>query len=167
MVLLADQASKIIVMKTIPANSIVFKPNTLFWITHERNEGLVGGMFQDNPIIPFVAPLLATGVLAFLFTNLLPSSKLQNTAYAMVAGGAIGNIIDRFCWGSVTDFLQFHFYFIPFEFPWKYYPAFNVADMAICSGVFVLVLTWHLMDPARQKDKAIAADADTTNDKTV
>jgi signal peptidase II len=60
----------------------------------------------------------------------------------MVLGGAVGNFIDRIRLGSVTDFLQFHFYFIPFDFPWKFYPAFNLADTSIVIGVFILVLTW-------------------------
>jgi signal peptidase II len=62
----------------------------------------------------------------------------------MIGGGAVGNnLLDRLIHGSVTDFLQFHFYFVPFEFPWKYYPAFNVADSAICTGVFLLIVTWY------------------------
>ena len=38
--------------------------------------------------------------------------------------------------------LQFHFLFIPFDFPWKFYPAFNLADSSIVLGVLALVLTW-------------------------
>ncbi len=60
----------------------------------------------------------------------------------MVLGGALGNFIDRLRFGSVTDFLQVHFYFIPFDFPWKFYPAFNLADSAIVMGVIALVFTW-------------------------
>lgn len=158
LVLIADQASKMVVMKTIVHGEVAFKPDTFFWITHERNEGLVGGMFQGHRVIPFVAPLLATGVLLFLFTNLHPASRIQNTVYAMVAAGAIGNIIDRFCWGFVIDFLQVHFYFVPFDFPWKYYPAFNIADVAICCGVAGLVISWHFMDPSKQAKPVKQAD---------
>jgi len=55
----------------------------------------------------------------------------------------LNRMLDRLIHGSVTDFLQFHFYFVPFDFPWKYYPAFNVADSAICVGVFLLIVTWY------------------------
>ena len=55
-------------------------------------------------------------------------------ALSLVAGGAIGNLIDRLNYGYVVDFLDFH---------WKYeahFPAFNVADTAISVGVFFMLL---------------------------
>lgn len=54
-------------------------------------------------------------------------------ALALVIGGAIGNVIDRFWHGAVVDFLDFHLY------GW-HWPAFNIADSAICIGVGVLLL---------------------------
>ena len=62
-------------------------------------------------------------------------------AYGMILGGALGNFIDRIRLGAVTDFFQFHFLFIPFDFPWKYYPAFNIADSGIICGVILLFFT--------------------------
>jgi lipoprotein signal peptidase len=44
--------------------------------------------------------------------------------------------------GAVTDFVQVHFYFVPFDFPWKFFPAFNVADACIDIGVVLLLITW-------------------------
>ena len=73
----------------------------------------------------------------------LAAFRLPDLLFQLIAGGALGNIIDRIRLGSVTDFLQFNFYFIPFEFSWKRYPAFNVADSAICVGVFLLVIPGH------------------------
>lgn len=66
----------------------------------------------------------------------------------MVGGGAIGNIIDRFTRdGTVVDFLQFNFFFLKkiIDLPTTLYPAFNIADSAICVGVGLLVFTWHKM----------------------
>ena len=59
--------------------------------------------------------------------------RLGNWAAAMIIGGAMGNVIDRFLHGQVVDFLLFY---------WQnhYYPAFNVADSFICVGAFLLVL---------------------------
>ena len=151
-VLCADQISKAFIVAKIPANSVRYKPHTLFWITHERNPGLVNGMFRDNPVIPFVAPLLATGVLLYLFRHLNPAKHFQTVAFGMVAGGALGNIADRLRLGSVTDFLQFHFYFLPFNFPWKYYPAFNIADSCICVGVVLLLVSWNAWTTTEKPD---------------
>ena len=54
-------------------------------------------------------------------------------ALSMILGGALGNLIDRFAYGYVVDFLQFH---------WgeHYFPAFNLADSAITCGAFILII---------------------------
>lgn len=144
-VLVADQITKEMIMADIPEGSVAYfdKANTFFWISHERNPGLVGGAFRNTPTLALGLSLVATCVLIYLYRHLYTRSVLQALAYGMVAGGAAGNMIDRIRLGTVTDFLQFHFYFIPFDFPWKLFPAFNIADSAICTGVFLLVVTWH------------------------
>ena len=145
-VLIVDQVTKAIVVSLIPEGSYTPAEGVRFFrFTHQRNPGLVGGMFVTRPIMAYIAPLGACVVLAYLFRYLNPGSRVQSLAYGLVAGGAAGNLLDRFRLGSVTDFLQFHFYFIPFDFPWKMYPAFNVADSAICTGVFLLVVSWYVL----------------------
>lgn len=143
-VLCLDQVSKAVIRYTIAENSVTLAGHEqdIFWFTHQTNEGLVWGMFQAQPLIARAAPLLATVVLLYLFKHLDPASRVQALAYGMVAGGAVGNLIDRFWRGGVTDFLQFHFRFLPDWFPGKLYPAFNVADSAICVGVLLLVVGW-------------------------
>jgi signal peptidase II len=73
------------------------------------------------------------------------SDRLLSTALALVMGGAIGNVIDRFRHGAVVDFLDFH------AFGW-HFPAFNVADSAITIGVALLF--WHqLKEPAARREQ--------------
>lgn len=78
------------------------------------------------------------GVVATLFILYLlrthPGQKLFCFALACILGGAVGNVIDRLLHGYVVDFLQFHW-----ENRW-YFPAFNVADMAITVGAIGLIL---------------------------
>jgi len=78
------------------------------------------------------------GVAATLFILYLlrthPGQKLFCFALACILGGAVGNVIDRVLHGYVVDFLQFHW-----EQRW-YFPAFNVADMAITIGAAGLIL---------------------------
>ena len=145
-IFVVDQITKLIIMRTIEAESISVYENLdkFFWITHERNPGLVGGMFRDVPGMAIILSTIACGVLIYLYFFLDKASKLQTFAYGILAGGAAGNMIDRFLHQSVTDFLQFNFYFIPFDFPWKLWPAFNVADICITSGVFILIVSWNL-----------------------
>jgi signal peptidase II len=78
------------------------------------------------------------GVAATLFIVYLlrshPGQKLFCFALACILGGAVGNVIDRMLHGYVVDFLQFHW-----QNRW-YFPAFNVADMAITAGAILLIL---------------------------
>lgn len=144
-VLIADQATKEIVRQTLAPG--MPRRDVFFHFTHQQNEGLVGGIFSDFKFVTYAAPVAATLVLIYLFRHLDPRSRLQSLAFGMVFGGAIGNILDRIMHGVVTDFLQFYLFFIPFGFSWKYYPAFNIADSAICVGVFILVLSWNAKPP--------------------
>ncbi len=155
-----DQATKTWVNRAIPEYSEPLREHEgeLFWLTHQRNPGMVGGMFRNVPVVAKIAPVFATLVLGYLFFHLDSASRFQSLAYGLVAGGAIGNLIDRLVHGEVVDFLQFHFHFIPFDFPWKYYPAFNVADSCICSGVFLLIVSWHRAGRS-EKESSDAAHA--------
>ncbi|HAO92051.1 MAG TPA: signal peptidase II, partial [Succinivibrio sp.] len=60
-----------------------------------------------------------------------------NLAIALVLGGALGNLIDRLVLSYVVDFLLFYIKTDSFQY---YYPAFNVADIAVCTGAFLLVV---------------------------
>lgn len=150
-VVVLDQVTKQIVVRMLPEGGRYpgGYEDRFFRFTFQKNPGLVGGMFREQPVIARVAPLLASVVLLFLYGQLHIHSRLQSVAYGMVAGGAVGNMIDRFRLGWVIDFLQFHFHFVPFDFPWKHYPAFNVADSAICVGVALLIFGWHLAERRR------------------
>ena len=160
-VVLLDQGSKALVGHLIeqgPENHIG-KGTTFFYFVHERNPGLVLGMFGGSPLVVKIAPLVATGVLIYLYRHVEPASFWQAAAFGMISGGAIGNLIDRFFRGTVVDFLQFNFYFLPdfIGLPTKKYPAFNLADSAICIGVGLLILSWHRM--GRKGEAGDAADS--------
>ncbi len=68
--------------------------------------------------------------------------RLERIGYGMVIGGALGNVIDRVRFGAVADFFYFHVG----SFSW---PAFNIADSAICIGVAILLwmMTFHPSKP--------------------
>ena len=160
-VVCADQIAKAAIVAKIPYPDTSFAPGggpVFFRLTHRRNPGLVGGMFRNKPAMAFVAPIVASLVLVYLYRHLDAAAKLQSIAYGMIGGGAIGNLADRLRQGYVTDFLQFHFHFVPFDFPWKHYPAFNIADSCICTGVFLLIVTWHFAASDEARKQGDAAD---------
>lgn len=137
----ADQITKALVRNTIEPGR-PHEPDTFLQLVHHENTGIVGGAFRDVPFVGVIAPAFAFLVLIYLFRHLRPDSRVQATGYALVLGGAVGNMLDRIFFGAVTDFIQVHFYFIPFDFPWKYFPTFNVADACIDVGVVLLLITW-------------------------
>lgn len=92
----------------------------------------------------FVALGLAVsaGILVWLWRLPARGRGLLGAALALVMGGALGNLIDRFRWGYVVDFIRVHYQ------DW-YFPAFNVADSAITIGAGLLILD-NLLDYRRK-----------------
>jgi len=82
----------------------------------------------------FVALAVMVSVaLSIWMKKLKPSAKLEAAALALIIGGAVGNVIDRFVHGYVIDFLDVYYG----SYHW---PAFNIADSAICIGAVLLIL---------------------------
>ncbi len=85
----------------------------------------------------FTALAIVVSIVLALWLRRIPASaRVLATAVALILGGAVGNVIDRVRLGHVIDFIYAH---------WDrhYFPAFNVADSAICVGAGLLLLdTW-------------------------
>lgn len=92
----------------------------------------------------FVVLALAISVWIVATLRRQPDDRLQGWALSLILGGALGNVIDRFAYGAVVDFLDFH---------WSgaHFPAFNVADSAISVGAALLV--WDQLF-VRKEDRA-------------
>ncbi len=110
-----------------------------FYLTHVRNTGAAFGLFADAPepfrIIMFVTiSLVAVGIIISFFLRLAPGDRLSALALGLILGGALGNLIDRFRFGEVVDFLHFRLWG---GYSW---PDFNLADTFIVVGVALLVL---------------------------
>lgn len=139
-VLIADQATKAWVLYGLhlPLYGQV-KILPFFAITMVRNLSMSFGLLPAGDWTRWLLTLfqlLAGGALMFGATR--AKTWLPGLALAMIAGGAIGNAIDRIRYGSVVDFVDFS----PI-FPW----VFNVADSAICIGV--ALLAWHVFRSER------------------
>jgi signal peptidase II len=109
-----------------------------FHITYIRNKGAAFGILSgaDESIrIPFflVVSAIAIAVIFYILYSYHEESKLFPLSLALILGGAVGNMIDRIRFGEVVDFLDVHWY----DHHW---PAFNVADSAICIGVALLII---------------------------
>lgn len=108
------------------------------------NQGVSFGMLtQDVSYMRWFLIAVAFIICAVMLRLGLKSDlKAERIGYGMVIGGALGNVIDRVRFGAVADFFHFHVG----SFSW---PAFNVADSAICLGVILLLgmMTFHPAKP--------------------
>ncbi len=137
-VIAADQATKFLITNNLAPwerRSIV---DGFFQLHFIVNSGGLFGSFRDLPnfwraavftVIPIVASL---GLLYFLLRT-ERSQRALRSGLALILGGAIGNLFDRIRLGHVIDFLDVY---------WRghHWPAFNVADTAICVGVGLILL---------------------------
>jgi len=142
-----DQATKLIIVRTMALHSTIPVIPDFFDIVHARNQGAAFGVLRDNSIrLPFLigVSLLAVIVIAIFFRKLRPDQKLSAWGLSLVLSGALGNLIDRVRLGEVVDFLNVHWYE-------HYWPAFNVADSAICIGVGLLVIEMLLEERRKKK----------------
>ena len=137
LILLADQASKMLVAANMPLfHSIEIIPG-FFNLTHIKNPGgafgfLAGAKSHIRLFVLIFVSIAALFFLLYLYLKTPPEYFLLSNGFALVIGGAMGNIVDRVRFGEVTDFLLFHFR----GFHW---PAFNVADSAITIGILIAV----------------------------
>ena len=99
--------------------------------------------WQRWPLI-VISAAVGTILIGWLVRNASKSTVLQNTAFAMIAGGAIGNLIDRLNQGYVVDFILFHIG------KW-HYPAFNVADASITIGFILFLLETYRSSKQEKK----------------
>ena len=105
--------------------------------------GMMGGVMAGKPLL--MAALTGALTLAFAVMAFRAQHALERAGFALVVGGALGNIIDRVRQGAVTDFLDLY---------WRdwHWPTFNVADIAITLGT-VLILAASL--PLRRRKEPV------------
>ncbi len=127
-VCLTDQVAKLLVVRSfVPGESRAVIP-PVFHLTYVQNIGAAFGLFKGQQWLFLVCSLLVSG---WIIRELVQPRKLPAltaAAYALVLGGAFGNLIDRVRLGYVIDFLDF-----------RVWPVFNVGDSAITIGVTFLI----------------------------
>lgn len=132
LVIAADQVTKFIVVGNIEFGKLNPVINNFFYLTYIENKGAAWGFLHNVESARYFFIILTILVSIALAYYLYKSdNKLLKTSLAFILGGAIGNLIDRISKGSVTDFLDF--YFGSYNFP-----TFNVADMFVVIGTFLL-----------------------------
>ncbi len=140
-VLLLDQWSKwMVAVKIAPGQSVEVWPGVM-WFTHVFNRGAAFSIMQGQTIYFMAAAVVV--VVALMAYNLFAKPQpLLQLITGMMAGGAAGNLLDRYRQGHVVDFIDFRFW-----------PVFNVADIAIVMGGILLVAYFIWWDKDGQSNE--------------
>lgn len=144
LVFIIDIGSKFLVMNTMDygwPNRIEILP--FFNLLYVHNYGAAFSFLNDAGgwqrwLFAAIA-LGVSGLLAFWMRRTPLQNRLANSAYALIIGGALGNLFDRLYHGFVVDFLDFY----AGTYHW---PAFNIADTAICIGAALIILEGFMAD---------------------
>ena len=138
LILLCDQFTKYLIQHFLPCDPSVFCRNSfpaegIFRLTHIHNSGSIFGLFYgfNTPLI-FIS-FLGILVLVFIYLSQRIRDKWLRLSIALQVGGALGNVADRIRVGYVIDFIDVGIS------AWRW-PAFNIADASIISGLCILVM---------------------------
>jgi signal peptidase II len=133
-IVLFDQISKWLILHTLELyqNIHVFPG---FDLTLQHNKGAAFSFLAQQPgwqrwFFVGLAAIMSLAIFLWL-TRLKENEKVEGLGLALILGGAIGNLIDRLVFGHVVDFILLYYK------DWQF-PAFNIADSAICVGVVLL-----------------------------
>ncbi|MGV1908568.1 MULTISPECIES: signal peptidase II [Agrobacterium] len=141
-----DLVVKYIIVACVMNPPKVIEVTPFFNLVLGYNPGVSFGIFAQNTDAgPYILAALQFLIVIGLIVWALKASKaVERFGLAMIAGGAVGNVIDRMKNRAVTDYLDFHAY------GWSW-PAFNMADVAIVCGAAIVVLDSH-----RSRDSSAA-----------
>jgi len=130
LVVVIDQLTKFAVTSALSFSESITIINNFFYFTLIKNFGIGFGLL-NNPAsrwILILTTVIIIGVILYYYRD-IPKKYLPVVSTSLILGGAIGNLIDRFLFGFVIDFIDFRFW-----------PAFNIADSGVTIGVIGLIV---------------------------
>lgn len=134
-VFVLDRITKTLVAAQVAYGSEIQVIGHLVVITNVRNSGAAFGFAPAGASLFLIASVLVSiGLVVYVFRN--PGTPWNDAVLGLILGGTVGNGYDRIVYGTVTDFINVHFW-----------PVFNVADSAISIGVALLIATYVLRRP--------------------
>ena len=135
-----DQLTKLLVLQLLGYAQEKVVIEGFFKFVHWGNTGAAWSLFRGNNNALAIVALVALVVLFFSRHHFDSRHWVGQAAFGLIFGGIVGNLIDRLIRGHVIDFLYFYVTRGGSEVG---FPAFNVADSAICTGVaLVFLMTW-------------------------
>ena len=126
LVLIIDQVLKGIIETLTKSYVIIDKVLSIKYVT---NTGAAFSLFENNIIVLILISLVIL-VLVYNLSFSFKSNKINNITFGLLYGGILGNLIDRVFYGYVRDFISIY-----------KFPIFNIADIAIVTGIILLIIT--------------------------
>jgi len=135
-VFVLDRITKHIVSAQVPYGTETPVIGHLVGITNIHNSGAAFGIAPAGATLFLIGALVvAIGLVVYVSRN--QADLWTYVTLGLILGGTVGNLYDRIVYGTVTDFVNFHFW-----------PVFNVADSAVSIGVVALAASYLLRKPA-------------------
>lgn len=169
-VVVFDQATKYLAIVFLQPQGSITILGDFLRLTYVENPGMAFGIEIDNKILFNILSIIAVFII-FYYLFKLRSHPLLRFSFAVILGGAFGNLLDRFFRGRVVDFLDIEFFDIHFpggtfllwnlpSYSMHRWPVFNVADMAVSIGMLIILFTTFFDNsPVTSLDNAAQEEA--------
>jgi signal peptidase II len=145
-VLFLDQLTKFLALKYLAGKPPTIILSNYLWLRYAENKGGAFSMFSNHSGVLTIVSLAAVIIIFAWHFSLHKQERLQRVSLALIFGGALGNLLDRFIRGYVIDFIDAH---------WRnsyHWPTFNVADSSICIGIALFILAMLIQYRAEKRD---------------
>lgn len=154
--LAADQISKLWVMRFFRVGEARPLIPGYLSFTSVRNYGAAWSILSGQGWLLLLVAAVVTVLVLVFFRRLTEGMPERYIALGIVLSGVVGNSIDRLWHGAVVDFIDVHYYRV-----W-HYPVFNIADIAICTGVGLFILSNLLRKPSVPEKKTASGGGKTS-----
>lgn len=132
-IVILDQLTKIVIQETMKLNESVNIIPNFFHVTYTLNTGAAWSMLEGKMLFFYIVSFIALIGMYFFYHEAKAKDVLLKLGIVLMMGGTIGNLIDRIVYQHVRDFLDFFIFGYDF-------PVFNLADTALCIGVFLIII---------------------------
>jgi signal peptidase II len=144
LVLIPDQLSKLAIKSRFDLNESFAVLGSVLHFTYIQNPGMAFGLDFGNKIFLTVFAAIASAAILVYLYRVRRAPFSHRLAFALILGGAIGNLIDRLAYGEVIDFIEIRFGDVRWPF------VFNLADVGLTIGMTILI--WRLLFVHAEKE---------------
>lgn len=130
-----DQITKYIIDATMQLGQSIPVIKNFFSITAVHNTGAAWSMFEGQMVLFAIVSIIALGIMIAYFASTKEEEFITRSGLILMISGTLGNFYDRMMFQYVRDFLDFNIFGYDF-------PVFNVADICLCVGAGLIILTF-------------------------